>query len=122
MKKKGYYKYGPVIYPRLSCAAIGMNQEDADKCFEGRDGDILKADFSNSYAITYDTVREKENKRLCPFINFESKDSMKMKVCCHEASHACENIENDIGMEHGGEPSAYLIGWIALHLASARLV
>lgn len=90
MKKKGYYEYDPVIYPRLLCVAIGMSQEDANKCFEGRDGEVLKVDFSNSDAITYDTVREKENKRLCSFINFASKDSMKMGVCCHEASHACD--------------------------------
>ena len=28
MKKKGYYEYDPVIYPRMLCVAIGMNQED----------------------------------------------------------------------------------------------
>lgn len=78
MKKKGYYEYDPVIYPRLLCVAIGMSQEDANKCFEGRNGEVLKVDFSNSDAITYDIVREKENKRLCSFINFASKDSMKM--------------------------------------------
>ena len=44
-----------------------------------------------------------------------------MGVCCHEAYHACENIEDDIGMEHGGEPSAYLIGWIASCINKARL-
>ena len=38
MKKKGYYEYDPVIYPRRLCVAIGMNQEDANKCFEGRNG------------------------------------------------------------------------------------
>ena len=32
MKKKGYYEYDPVIYPRLLCVAIGMSQEDANKC------------------------------------------------------------------------------------------
>lgn len=78
MKKKGYYEYDPVIYPRMLCVAIGMNQEDANKCFEGRNGEVLMVDFSNYDAITYDTVREKENKRLCSFINFASKDSMKM--------------------------------------------
>lgn len=36
--------------------------------------------------------------------------AMTMSVCCHEASHACDAIENGIDMEHGGEPSAYLIG------------
>ena len=91
---KGYYEYDPVIYPRMLCVAIGMNQEDANKCFEGRKGEVLKVDFSNYDAITYDIVREKANKRLCQFINFASKDSMKMRVCCHEASHACDNIEN----------------------------
>lgn len=121
MKKKGYYEYDPVIYPRMLCVAIGMNQEDANKCFEGRNGEVLKVDFSNSDAITYDTVREKANKRLCAFINFASKDSMKMRCCCHEASHACDNIENDLGMEHGDEPSAYLIGWIASCINKARL-
>lgn len=52
MKKKGYYEYDPVIYPRMLCVAIGMNQEDANKCFEGRKGEVLKVDFSNSNAIT----------------------------------------------------------------------
>lgn len=54
MKKKGYYEYDPVIYPRMLCVAIGMNQEDANKCFEGRNGEVLKVDFSNSNATTYD--------------------------------------------------------------------
>ena len=59
MKKKGYYEYDPVIYPRRLCVAIGMNQEDANKCFEGRNGGVLRVDFSNADAITYDNVREK---------------------------------------------------------------
>lgn len=83
MKKKGYYEYDSVIYPRMLCVAIGMNQEDANKCFEGRKGEVLKVDFSNSNAITYDEVREKSNKKLCSFINFASKDSMRMGICCH---------------------------------------
>ena len=108
MKKKGYYEYDPVIYPRMLCVAIGMNQEDANKCFEGRKGEVLKVDFSNSNAIIYDEVREKSNNKLCSFINFASKDSMRMGVCCHKASHVCE-------------PSAYLIGWIASCINKARL-
>ena len=46
MKKKGYYEYDPVIYPRMLCVAIGLNQEDANKCFEGRNGEVLRVDFS----------------------------------------------------------------------------
>lgn len=121
MKKKGYYKYDPVIYPRQLCVAIGMSQEDANKCFEGRNGEVLAVDFFNSNAITYDNVMEKVDKKFCSFINFASKDSMRMGVCCHEASHACDAIEDAIGMEHGGEPSAYLIGWIASCINNARL-
>ena len=121
MKKKGYYKYNPVIYPRQLCVAIGMSQEDANKCFEGRNGEVLAVDFFNSDAITYDNVMEKVDKKFCSFINFASKDSMRMGVCCHEASHACDAIEDAIGMEHGGEPSAYLIGWIASCVNKARL-
>ena len=59
--------------------------------------------------------------RIRSFVHFASKDSMRMGVCCHEASHACEAIENAIGMVHGGEPSAYLIGWIASCINKARL-
>lgn len=44
-----------------------------------------------------------------------------MDYCCHEASQACDAIEDAIGMEHGGEPSAYLIGWIASCINKARL-
>ena len=121
MKKRGYYKYDPVIYPRRLCVAIGMNQEDANKCFEGRKGEILKVDFSNCAAVTYDGVRIKSSRENCSFINFASKDSMRMGVCCHEASHSCEDIEKDLCIEHGGEPSAYLIEWIASCINKARL-
>ena len=121
MKKKGYYEYDPVIYPRMLCVAIGMNQEDANKCFEGRNGEFLRVDFSNTDAMTFGNVREKANKKFCILINFASKNTIRMGVCCHEASHACDAIEGAIDMEHGGEPSAYLIGWIASCINKARL-
>lgn len=66
MKKKGYYEYDPVIYPRLLCVAIGMSQEDANKCFEGRDGEVLKVDFSNSDAIP--TI-QLEKRRIRGFVH-----------------------------------------------------
>ena len=44
-----------------------------------------------------------------------------MNTCCHEAAHACEHIEEEIGMEHGGEASAYLTGWIGSCINKARL-
>lgn len=44
-----------------------------------------------------------------------------MNYCCHEASHVCDAIEEYTSMEHGDEPSAYLIGWIASCINKARL-
>lgn len=121
MKKRGYYEYDPVVYPRRLCVAIGMNQVDANKYFEGRKGEVLKVDFTNAYAITYDSARKKTSKENCVLVVFANKDSMRMGVICHEASHICDDIESDIGIEHGGESSAYLIEWIASCINKARL-
>lgn len=121
MKKRGYYEYDPVLYPRTLCVAIGLNQEDVNKCFEGSNGELLKVDFRCSDASTYYNIRKKADKKRCIFINFADRRAMTMGVCCHEASHACDDIENEIGMEHGGEPSAYLTGWIASCINKARL-
>ena len=46
---------------------------------------------------------------------------MSMNYCCHEASHVCDAIEEYTDLEHGGEPSAYLMGWIASCINKARL-
>ena len=35
--------------------------------------------------------------------------------------HVCDAIEDAIGMKHGDEPSAYLMGWIASCINKARL-
>lgn len=52
---------------------------------------------------------------------FENKSAMRIGTLGHETSHVCDGIEKAIGMEHGGEPSAYLIGWIASCINKARL-
>lgn len=121
MKKKGYYEYNPVIYPRLLCVAIGMNQEDANRCFEGRNGETLEYDFTNASGVVYDSLRRKTDKKICSLAIFPDKAKMAMGTCCHEASHVCDAIENDIDMKHGGEPSAYLMEWIASCINKARL-
>lgn len=75
MKKKGYYEYDPVIYPRRLCVAIGMNQEDANKCFEGRNGEALKYDFTNASGVVYDSLRRKVDKKICSLAIFPDKAS-----------------------------------------------
>lgn len=121
MRKRGYYEYDPVIYPRKLCVAIAMNQDDANKCFEGRNGERLMVDFRYSDALTFDSVKQKKDGKYAVFVNFANKSAMTMGICCHEASHVCDAIEEDISMKHGGEPSAYLIGWISSCINKASL-
>lgn len=121
MRKRGYYEYNPVIYPLKLCVAIGMNQDNANKCFKGKNGERLMVDFRNSDALTFDSVIQKKDGKYAVFVNFANKSAMTMGICSHEASHVCDAIEEDIGMKHGGEPSAYLIGWIASCINKARL-
>lgn len=121
MRKRGYYEYDPVIYPWKLCVAIAMNQDDANKCFKGRNGERLMVDFRYSDALTFDCVKQKKDGKYAVFVNFANKSAMTMGICCHEASHVCDAIEEGIGMKHGGEPSAYLIGWISSCINKARL-
>ena len=87
-------------------------------------------DYGNAFSEMYDElginygdgkIREKvnriktlkDNDSYGVLVSFKCVKDMSMKYCCHEASHACDAIEDAIGMKHGGESSAYLIGWIA---------
>lgn len=83
--------------------------------------DIEKYDFLNGDGFTYYGLHIRETRRKCVLVLFSSSKAMRMNVICHEASHACDAIEGNIEMKHGGEPSAYLIGWIASCINKARL-
>lgn len=100
--KKGYYEYGNEIYPLKLWVHIGKDlKELIDSCF----------DKCKAPDIDYGGV----------LVSFQCQKDMSMDYCCHEASHACDAIEDAIGMEHGDEPSAYLIGWIASCINKTRL-
>lgn len=106
MKKKGYYEYGNGIYPLKLWVHIG--KELIDSCFDG-----CNAPDRDYGGVTYsDAVRKSDNRRGV-LVSFPCKKIMSMNYCCNEASHVCDAIEEYTGMEHGGEPSAYLIVWIA---------
>lgn len=109
MKKKGCYEYDQPIYPHKLCVAIGVKYEDISKCFSNYDGsDIEEYDFKRCDGYTYWGCMAKNDRRKCILLLFENTKCMTMNTCCHEATHACERIEEEIGMEHGGEASAYL--------------
>lgn len=102
MKKKGYYEYENGIYPLKLWVHIGKDlKELIDSCF----------DKCKAPDIDYGGV----------LVSFPCQKVMSMNYCCHEASHVCDAIEEYTDLEHGGEPSAYLMGWIASCINKARL-
>ena len=118
MKKKGYYEYDPVIYPRKVWVHIGTNfKELASEIFEGE----LILDDKTCNGEVFEEVIRKSDDKYGILATFPSSKEMTMGVCSHEASHICDAIEKAIGMEHGGEASAYLLGWIASCINKARL-
>ena len=117
MKKKGYYEYSNGIYPRKLWVHIGRDiNEVIDSCFD--ECEPPDADYGG---VTYDKAIRKQDDAYGVLVSFKCIKDMSMRYCCHEASHACDAIENAIGMKHGGESSAYLIGWIASCINKARL-
>ena len=95
---------------QLFVAQVLINKVKS-KCCGIKDGD----------GFTYYGLHIRETGRKCVLVLFSSSKAMRMNVICHEASHACDAIEGNIEMKHGGEPSAYLIGWIASCINKARL-
>lgn len=121
MKKVGYYKYEQPIYPHVLCVGIGLEYEDAKRAFQHDDKDeLIDYDFKECDGITCWELHTKDDGRRCILVLFENRKCMTISLCCHEATHACEHIEQEIGMEHGGEASAYLAGWIAKCIDEAR--
>ena len=115
---KGYYEYNPVIYPRLLWVAIEVELKDLKEAFDELPGDDDGVEYDG---VVYEKVSRKSDKRYGVLACFPSRKVMTMSVLCHEASHIVDNIEEQTGIEHGGEPSAYLIGWVAKCLNEARL-
>lgn len=119
--KRGYYEYDPVIYPRLLWVFVGQKLKDVEGEFVDSDGEDLKIESDNFHGLTLSEMERKADMAMGEAVVFCSKKDMTMNVCCHEASHVCDAIEEVTGMEHGGEASAYLIGWIASCINKARL-
>ena len=117
MKKKGYYEYGNGIYPLKLWVHIGKDlKELIDSCFDGCKAPDIR--LRRRYVCQCRQEERQEAWRSCLVsVSEEYVD----ELCCHEASHVCDAIEDYTDMEHGDEPSAYLIGWIASCINKARL-
>lgn len=117
MKKKGYYEYENGIYPLKLWVHIGKDlKELIDSCF-----DKCKAPDIDYGGVTYSDAVRKSDRRRGVLVSFPCQKVMSMNCCCQEASHVCDAIEEYTDLEHGGEPSAYLMGWIASCINNARL-
>lgn len=120
IKKKilGYFEYDPVIYPRKLWVHIGYDlKELAPKAFYN-----VVIDENKDYrGVEYGEVVRKSDDKYGILVSFPKRKDMTMDICVHEASHVCDDLEKATGLEHGGESSAYLIGWIASCINNARL-
>ncbi len=113
---KGYFEYDPVIYPRLLWVSVGIGLKGLREAF-----DELPEDDSTEYSgVVYDKVARKKDGRYGVLVCFKKRADMTVGVLCHEASHVVDAIEEQTGIDHGGEPSAYLAGWVAKSLDEAR--
>ena len=106
--RKGYYEYAPQIYPRKIWIHIGSNLKDIAQQFE--EAELPGDDY---YGVCFEELSRKTDNMLGILITFRSKKDMTISNICHEVCHAVDFIEQAIDMEHGGEQSAYLAGWIA---------
>ncbi len=118
MPRKGFYEYDPVIYPRRVFVVIGA-KEMALRGFDGLDGALLNNDDSYN-AVVFEKVSRKDTGDYGCLAYFVSKKAMTIDVLSHEASHIVDAIEDQTGVEHGGEASAYLMGWVVKSLDEAR--
>lgn len=120
IKKKslGYFEYDPVIYPRKLWVHIGEDfKELTSKAF----CNIEVGDIKEYYGVEYGEVSRKSDGMYGMVVSFHKRKDITRKLCAHEASHVCDDLEEAIGMKHGGEASAYLLGWIADCFDKARL-
>lgn len=124
MKKqsRGFWQYDPVIYPRKLWVAIGQSMDDLKNTFIPIGGSEWGSPDKNFVdGVTFSEVMRRDNNKYGELVLFNTKRDMTMNICVHEASHVCDAIEEAIGMKHGDEPSAYLLGWIASCINMARL-
>lgn len=110
----GYYEYDPVIYPRKLWVYIGDRLSEVCDAFE----DLVP---DKSYVgLSYEETVRKYDEAVGILVVFGSKNDMTIDNITHEAEHAMDFFETALGIDHGGESSAYLLGWIAKCIDAAK--
>jgi len=107
-------RFDPIIYPQKLWVCVGNDFKKLNGLFSDIDDntDIDFGKYKNYEAVTINTL-EKETKQFGVLIIFRPK-YFDCKTIAHEASHATGYMFHHIGADMDcGEPTAYLIGWIA---------
>lgn len=124
MKKKGYYEYNPVVYPRQLYVMIGATKEDIEKCFDNT-GDWSQGDNDDVWATTIPEVTCKADGIHGELVVFKSKSKMNAGTMAHEAFHVLSVMMDLLPLRcepYGtNEHLAYLLQWIVDCTNKARL-
>jgi hypothetical protein len=107
-------RFDPVIYPQKLWVCVGKDFENLNGLFSDIDDntDLDFCKYKNFEAVTINAI-EKETRDFGILIIFRPK-YLDCKTIAHEASHAAGYMFHHIGGNMDcGEPTAYLIGWIA---------
>lgn len=117
------YEFDPQIYPRKLWVCIGVDDDYINENFRynmSRNLLSFDSDFPVD-AVTFTEVVRNDTNMVGQLVVFSSKNEITFGNIIHESSHVCDAIEKAIGMEHGGEPSAYLLSWIGEKINDVRL-
>lgn len=110
----GYYEYDPVIYPRKLWVYTGDRLSEVCDTFE----DLVPE--KEYVGITYEETVRKQDNAVGILVAFDSISHMSIDNIAHEASHVMDFMESALGIDHGGESSAYLLGWVAKCIDMAK--
>ena len=116
------HEFDPQIYPRLVWVAINPSRSELEKFF-GRYATTIKDLEENCDAQCWATGREYPDQRGGVLVIFESKKAMNAENIAHEATHLAMMIFEYVGAIpniNDQEPFAYLVGWIARCINTAK--
>lgn len=110
----GYYEYDPVIYPRKLWVYTGDRLSEVCDFFENL---VPEKEY---IGLTYEETARKQDNEIGILVAFNSIIKMSIDNIAHEASHVVDFMEAALGIDHGGESSAYLLGWVTKCIDMAK--
>lgn len=110
----GYWEYDPVIYPRKLWVYTGYRLSEVCDVFEDL---VPEKDYMG---ITYEESVRKQDGEIGILVAFDTICHMSIENIAHEASHVVDVVETSLGIDHGGESTAYLLGWVAKCIDMAK--